>query len=86
MTKVFTDLTYALNLIIEIKSYNFLKIYNNMKKKLLTSIFVFSTFIPMLAQKTFNITVTNDYTKQKSNVPIVITGRLWYGRKIRFSY
>ena len=72
MTKVFTDLTYALNLIIEIKSYNFLKIYNNMKKKLLTIIFVFSTFIPMLAQKTFNITVTNDYTKQKSNVPIVI--------------
>lgn len=43
-----------------------------MNKKLLTGIMVLFATAPMLAQKTFDITVVNDYPKAKANTPVVL--------------
>ena len=43
-----------------------------MNKKLLTNALVLFAALPVLSQKTFSITVVNDYRKPKINVPIVL--------------
>lgn len=43
-----------------------------MERKLLTSMLALLAAIPTFSQKTFDITVTNDYQKAKTSVPVVI--------------
>lgn len=43
-----------------------------MNKKLLTNALVFFAAMPVFSQKSFNITVVNDYQKLKANVPVVL--------------
>ena len=43
-----------------------------MNKKLLTNMLAVCTIMPAFAQKSFDISVINDYSKTKSNVPVVI--------------
>ncbi len=43
-----------------------------MNKKLLTNALVLFAAMPVFSQKSFNITVVNDYQKQKANVPVIL--------------
>lgn len=43
-----------------------------MNNKLLTSAFLLLAAMPVLSQKSFDITIVNDYKKNKTNVPVVL--------------